>query len=220
MGQIYKITNIINNKIYIGQTTRTAEIRWKEHKKNIQALKHRLPLYKAMDKYGIDSFVIEVLEECDDELLNEREIYWIQKLNSFGEQGYNCTIGGQGNTIRHDINLDIDIIAERYQKGEGLDLLCKQYNHDYLSVKRLLKKRGISIDTTAGPKKLSKQIYQINPRDYSLIAIYPSISAAAREICEEGKNPRAIANHLSKYKDTNTVSHGYLWKTEMEMKGE
>ena len=70
------------------------------------------------------------------------------------------------------------------------------------------------VDTMAGPKKVSKQIYQINPQDFSLVASYPSISAAARAICEEGKNPRAIANHLSKYKDTDTISHGYLWKTK------
>jgi group I intron endonuclease len=214
MGEIYKITNTINDKIYVGQTTRTAAIRWKEHQKNIQALKHRLPLYKALDKYGVDNFVVEVLEICEDNQLNEKEVYWIKKLESFGEKGYNCTVGGQGNTIKYDISLDIEIIAERYQQGERLDLICKQYNHDYLTVKRLLEERGIMVDTMAGPKKVSKQIYQINPQDFSLVASYPSISAAARAICEEGKNPRAIANHLSKYKDTDTVSHGYLWKTK------
>ena len=132
MGEIYKITNTINNKIYVGQTTRTAAIRWKEHQKNIQALKHRLPLYKALDKYGVDNFVVEVLEICEDNQLNEKEVYWIKKLESFGEKGYNCTVGGQGNTIKYDISLDIEIIAERYQQGERLDLICKQYNHDYL----------------------------------------------------------------------------------------
>ena len=82
MGEIYKITNTINDKIYVGQTTRTAAIRWKEHQKNIQALKHRLPLYKALDKYGVDNFVIEVLEICEDSQLNEKEVYWIKNLRA------------------------------------------------------------------------------------------------------------------------------------------
>lgn len=217
MGQIYKITNTINNKIYVGQTTRTIEIRWKEHKKNIEALKHRLPLYKALDKYGVENFVVELLEDCEDDKLNEREVYWIKKLESFGDKGYNCTVGGQGNTIREDPSQHIDAIIEGYLQGERLDVMCSKYNHAYETIKPLIEQRGIKIDTHAGPKKLSKEIYQIHPSDGTVIKVYPSISAAARDICEEGKNYRAIANHISRYKNTNTVSHGYLWETRKEI---
>lgn len=46
-----------------------------------------------------------------------------------------------------------------------------------------------------------------------IVKEYNSISEAARSLCEEGKNFRAIGNHISKYKNTNTISHGFLWKT-------
>lgn len=62
MAFIYKITNLINNKCYIGKTERTINERWKEHLKKSKSLD--LPLYRALNKYGIDNFQIEQIEEC------------------------------------------------------------------------------------------------------------------------------------------------------------
>lgn len=62
MAFIYKITNLINNKCYIGKTERTIEKRWKEHLRKRNSLD--LPLYRALNKYGINNFQIEQLEEC------------------------------------------------------------------------------------------------------------------------------------------------------------
>ena len=79
MAFIYKITNDVNEKVYIGKTLRSVEKRWKEH---IQDSKREhtenRPLYRAMNKYGIDNFHIETIEECSDELVEEREVFWIK----------------------------------------------------------------------------------------------------------------------------------------------
>lgn len=92
MGFIYKITNKINGKNYIGQTKRTVEIRWKEHLRE----KDNAPIHKAIQKYGENNFFVTVLEECENHLLNEREIYWINYYDSYnGHKGYNATKGGQ-----------------------------------------------------------------------------------------------------------------------------
>ena len=98
MGYIYKITNDINKKVYIGQTVKTVNYRFKQHLRtarncyeNKQTLTH---FHKAIIKYGAEHFFVETIEECDDSLLDEREIYWIQYYNSFLE-GYNSTTGGQ-----------------------------------------------------------------------------------------------------------------------------
>ena len=98
MAFIYKITNLINNKLYIGKTERTIEVRWKEH------LRHRFnldyALYRAFKKYGIENFTISLLEENieDETLLNEREKYWINHFKSNNKNyGYNMTLGGEGN---------------------------------------------------------------------------------------------------------------------------
>lgn len=210
MGYIYKITNQINGKSYIGKTERTVEERWKNHQRNIKKLGDRLPLYKALKKYGIENFSIETLEECDNLILDEREIYWIDYFHTYG-QGYNCTGGGEGGI--KDYHEDIDEIIQRYLNGERLDLLCKEYKHDYTSIRSKIEAKGVKIDTHAGPKKLSKSVIAIDPKTKEIIAIYESISAAARAICQEGKNPKAIVNHICKYKNTKTISHGFLWET-------
>lgn len=87
---IYKITNNLNNKCYIGQSL-IIEERWKEHKRN--AWNKITPLYKAIRKYGLKNFTFSIIEECDSELLNDREKYWISYYNSFNN-GYNNNKGG------------------------------------------------------------------------------------------------------------------------------
>jgi group I intron endonuclease len=209
MGYIYKITNNINNKCYVGKTERTIQIRWLEHTR-LSMRNVDLPLYRAFLKYGIDNFSIEEVEECDNTVIDEREIYWIDYFDAY-TKGYNCTAGGEGGLQTYDEN--IDNIIERYLNGERLDQLCKEYHYEYMCVRREMEERGIVINTFAGPEKLSKKIYAINPITLEVVAEYASISAAGRALCEEGKNPRAISNHIGKQKDTKHITHGFLWRT-------
>lgn len=159
MGYIYKITNNVNGKSYIGKTERTIEIRWKEHLRHIPTLQDRLPLYKAMAKYGKENFSIEEIEQCDNSILDEREIYWINKFQTYGK-GYNCTGGSEGGI--KDYHEDIDEIITRYLAGERLDKLCKEYKHDYTSIRPKIEAKGIKINTNAGPMKLSKKVAKID----------------------------------------------------------
>ena len=89
---IYKITNNINNKCYIGQS-RDIKARWSKHL-SAYISSPDWELYRAFKKYGISSFSFEVIEECSVEELNEREIYWIEYYDSFNN-GYNMTLGGE-----------------------------------------------------------------------------------------------------------------------------
>ena len=98
MGYIYKISNTVNNKVYIGQTALSLERRWNLHKwtaENPSYPSYPYPLYRAMRKYGINNFKIEIIEEIDNKDLNEREIYWISYYDSYNK-GYNMTLGGDG----------------------------------------------------------------------------------------------------------------------------
>lgn len=113
MAYIYKITNNINNKIYVGKTLRTIEERFSEHAKDY--LKHLdRPLYKAFQKYGIENFSIEMIEECLPTDINEKEIYWIEYYGSF-KYGYNATIGGDGTHYA-----DYDLIFSLWNEGKLL----------------------------------------------------------------------------------------------------
>jgi group I intron endonuclease len=92
MVGIYKITNLINQHCYVGQS-RQIERRWYNHKiaafnENDKAYEY--PLYRAIRKYGLENFSFEMLEECQIDELNEKEIFWINTLNP----EYNQTDGG------------------------------------------------------------------------------------------------------------------------------
>lgn len=87
---IYKITNLIDGKCYIGQSANIEE-RYNEHKH------HKLSdIDKAMDELGDENFSLEILQECSKEEMDELEDYYIQKFNSI-ENGYNIRRGGQHN---------------------------------------------------------------------------------------------------------------------------
>lgn len=100
IGYIYKITNKINNKIYIGKTKDTIELRFKGHVRDAQKYKDgnfRSHLYEAMNLYGIENFTVQEIESCNYDLLSEREQYWIKYYNSQdGDVGYNICKGGEG----------------------------------------------------------------------------------------------------------------------------
>ena len=106
MGYIYKITNLINGKVYIGQTgLPSVQDRFNEHVKKAKQHVNRY-LYDAMNYYGVDNFSVEELEHCDKNELDSREIFWISHYHSNDKNfGYNMTSGGGGgDTWTHNPN--------------------------------------------------------------------------------------------------------------------
>ena len=99
MYYIYKITNLINGKVYIGLTTLTVEQRWKIHVRDSKTnTKH---LYKSIRKYGIDNFYVEKIDETDSfKELGELERKYIKEYQSTDpNKGYNLTAGGESNQL-------------------------------------------------------------------------------------------------------------------------
>lgn len=93
VGTIYKITCLVDGKPYVGQTRQKLGARIRQHKSSKK--KHGIDV--AIAKYGWEgNFAVEVIEECSVEKLNEREIFWIAKVNSKEPNGYNLTDGGSG----------------------------------------------------------------------------------------------------------------------------
>ena len=110
---IYKITRKENGKSYIGQSN-DIERRFSEHKS-----KKDIPIEIAIQKYGVDAFTFEIIEECPLEKLDEREIYWINYYNTYKGFGYNCSSGGGNNRGENNgrtklTNEDVAYIRECY----------------------------------------------------------------------------------------------------------
>ena len=98
MGYIYKITNRVSGKIYIGKTIQLDPIvRWKEHKYMCRQIKGGCPaLRDAVRKYGIDSFTFEIMIICFNEDCDRWEKEYIKKFDCIAPNGYNILEGGQG----------------------------------------------------------------------------------------------------------------------------
>lgn len=97
MPVVYKITNVITDKSYIGWTSKNAEVRWDEHVKTAARNKDNRKFYNAIRKYGIDSWKTETLcETSTNEEAKLKEIFYIDLFESF-IKGYNSTKGGDGN---------------------------------------------------------------------------------------------------------------------------
>jgi group I intron endonuclease len=97
---IYKSTNKITKKVYIGQTKHTLDIRIKSHIKESK-IKSNRPFMLSINEYGIDNFTFELIDSANNlDELNDKEIYWINFYNSVFPNGYNITGGGQGKKIK------------------------------------------------------------------------------------------------------------------------
>ena len=97
---IYKSTNKITGKIYIGQTTHTLDKRIKGHIKESKIESNR-PFMLSINKYGEDNFTFETIDSANNlDELNDKEVYWINFYNSVVPNGYNVTGGGQGKKMK------------------------------------------------------------------------------------------------------------------------
>ena len=109
---IYKSTNKITGKIYIGQTTHTLDKRIKGHINESKKDKNR-PFLLSINKYGVDNFTFETIDSANNlDELNDKEIYWVNFYNSVSPNGYNVTGGGQGKKM-----ISTNELGKRISKG-------------------------------------------------------------------------------------------------------
>ncbi len=95
MIKIYLITNLLNKKLYVGQTSTSLLKRWARHCW-ISEKKKNMPIGLAIAKYGKSNFTIEEIDSADSlEEANQKEVFWAIKLNTFCPNGYNLKAGGR-----------------------------------------------------------------------------------------------------------------------------
>ena len=114
-------------------TYNSIEERWKQHKRDAHKrnLIENRPLYRAIEKYGIENFSIEEVEETDNP--EEREKYWIEYYGSF-KNGYNATLGGDGRPY-----IDYDLVVATYRELKNQKKVAEKLNIHCDTVSYILK---------------------------------------------------------------------------------
>ena len=222
-GWIYKITNTVNDKCYIGQTSTSIQRRWSQH---LNPKNHGNALYSAMDKYGRDKFKIEKIEFVEakekkdlKQLLNQKEKYYISKFQSRGSKGYNMTPGGESRP---------DYVCK--------EVFCFKVNGEYVGRYASMTDASNALDiaitniheamnrkgTTHGYYFNSKNIFDYVPLsgvkvgvdvyDYStseFIGSFESITSAMNYVGLDNKR----ASHIKRCMDGKTKhAYGYIWR--------
>lgn len=138
---IYKITNLINNKIYVGQS-RHIYRRWIEHRYSAKDQNNPTLLYRAMRKYGENNFCFEIIEECEPNQLNEREAYYMYLYNSFTPNGYNIKIPSEDNIYIHVPDYVNEIIYDLLYSDLKIVDIAKKYELSEEQISRINKGSG------------------------------------------------------------------------------
>ena len=196
-GYIYKITNLINGKMYIGQTTKTIEERFNHHKSDSMRPDRKgstFPLYVAMRKYGIENFKIECIEKCHISQLDEKEIFWINSFDTYNN-GYNATLGGCGGQL---LNLNEKKIVNEYYNMGTLTKVANLNHCSTSTIRTILRKYRIKIKSSSEhQKEKGKTIYQYTEDKKELINVFDNRNKLGEWL---------IKNKLSKAKTTRKAS--------------
>lgn len=204
MGYIYKIENKLNGKKYIGQTIKELEKRFSQHKHNYnKSYFSHLSLYQAFNKYGIENFLFEKIEEVPNNLLDEREKYWINYYNTYYD-GYNSTLGGRTVSL---YEWDTDDIIEKYHKLKSARKVAELIGCDHSTIDHILNAAGVKRYTQGQQKSPENVILEKDNQTF----IFPSSKDAALWIISNGysksknsKNVRAMINDYLKGKKKGT----------------
>lgn len=176
MYGIYKITNKLNNKCYIGKSSNIKE-RFTYHRQNYQCNTKdwNKPLYKAFRKYGIENFDFSIIEEMTakdyEKFSNNREQYWIMYYDSF-KNGYNATEGGDGGAIPRGLSKTKKLTDKEVIEIRELYKSCEVCLSDaYELYKNKISKRGFqAVWSGVNHKTIMPEVYtDENKRKHVLI---------------------------------------------------
>ena len=213
MSYIYKITNLVNGKEYIGQTSLSIQERFKQHIHDAsKEYYNNRPLYNAINKYGVENFIIEKLEECSPQEVNQKEIEYINKFNTYSN-GYNATLGGEGSSI-----IDYNKVLEKYQNGLTAGQIAKDMNHDIKQITRILKSNGISKEEIIkrGNDSQGRPLYQLNKKTNEILEKFDSVAKAAQYLKDNNVSKDTIGGisaHICQCcNGIRKTAYGFIWR--------
>lgn len=193
MGYIYKITNKVNGKVYIGQTIKDVEKRFQQHKNNYnKPYFSQLVLYRAFAKYGIENFSFEKIEEVENEKLDSREKYWISYYDSY-QNGYNSTLGGK---LVELYDWDLEKIIDMYNEYRSARKVAKIIGCDYSTIDNLLNTNQIKRYSPA--QTLGKTIYlRKDGQEYKFDCANSAADWLIKSHLVKSNNIKCVRNYLT-----------------------
>lgn len=207
MAYIYKITNLINQRSYIGKTENTIQQRFRMHCQDAckEQNQHR-PLYRAMRKYGHENFVIEEIEQTDEP--NEREQYWIAYYDTYNN-GYNATPGGDGRSY-----IDREKVVQAYKDLQCVRQVGRLLHIDYCTVSTILKNCHVLVKSS-GEVSIDKYALPVDMLDLNgnVVKEFRSVTDAGRYMERSGQCGSLPHRHISDVcKGKRKTAYGYRWR--------
>ena len=207
---IYKATSITTGKVYIGQSCQTLEKRMSQHLyKATSDYDPNNHFHNAIRKYGFQDFVFQIIEDdiMSNEILDEREKYWINHYNSYYD-GYNSTLGGESGLRRDDL-----VIAALFHDGYTTKEICEMTGHNRSTIYNSYKVNGLQEENNKRKNekirlRCSERVEQYG-LDGKYIKTYESATAAGQEL----GNQSAISA-VCRQEDSALSAYGYLFKYE------
>ena len=209
MAIIYKITNRINDKMYIGETIRDLKTRWREHVSEAfnEGHGYYYHLHCAIRKYGVNNFTIKAIDTCNDNERFEVEAYYISLYNTYiPDNGYNHDPKSEGY-----YKVSTEDIMREWNKGKGIIDISRSLSCHRGTISQRLRNNGITLEDIKKRASINSSLRQGLPiEQYTLegeyIKTWPSASECQRQT---GYIQTAISSvsRLEQY-----MAYGYLWK--------
>ena len=215
VGEVYLIENKINNHKYIGQTTQGYLNRFQQHVRETE-YGDSSALHNAIRKWGEDNFKVELIETCDLDQLDEREIYWISFYNTYkSKDHYNMTSGGEGYLLSEEIKDKIsetmkkiprgekweksmsDAMKKKIANGERWGFMAKKYDTSSHTKRKIQATPDLNPSGTA--------LYQGNKPLSNKVLRFDSIVDAAKKV--NGKT-----GNISRAAKEGWTAYGYKWE--------
>ena len=165
-----------------------------------------------MSKYGIENFKIEEIEQCNEDIVNDREKYWIEYYGSF-KKGYNATLGGDGKAY-----LDRKLLIKTYNEVQNLKKSAEILNIDAGHLSKILKENNIEVRSSkeVQNEEYGKEIAMIDLKTNAIIKTFISLADAARYIKEQTNSTveiKGMTVHIRQVaQGKRKTAYKYKWK--------
>ena len=207
MYNIYIIKNKINDKVYVGKTSKSIDERFKAHIKDCVKFSHR-KLYKDMIEFGCENFYIENLDTTDNNnSASELENFYIKKYNSY-HNGYNGNYGGDGKKLIDDKIWTKIISYINENQDYTLNKLSKIFHIDKKTIK------GYFIQNNIDYIKYNPKSEKVSLHKYTKISCYDLIKDFYKYddiALFINKDKKSIGNILKACSGKRITAYGYKW---------